>query len=126
MDHDKSAHLAAFSKAFNGNDVTSTEVLMTADVVRTFHAEPDSLDGHILRDATAACVAVVDRPKQLKALIHFTGSQQYQCCNRTFSTYQAQGEIHTTEAFGVRAVEIYAFQDRKPASKDTYWRKITS
>ena len=126
MDHDKTAHLAAFSKAFNGNDMASTEALTTSEFVQIFYEGPDCLDGRILRGATAACAAVVDRPKQLKALIHFTGSQQYQYCNRTFSPYQAQGEIHTTETFGVRAVEIYAFQDRKPASKDTYCRKITS
>ncbi|MFP6725574.1 MAG: hypothetical protein VCB63_01885 [Alphaproteobacteria bacterium] len=96
MNHDKTAHLAAFSKAFNGNDVASTEALMTADFVRIFYEGPDNLDGRILRGATAACAAVVERSELLKVPIHFTESQQYQYNNRTFTTYRAQGEFHTT------------------------------
>ena len=126
MNHDKTAHLAAFSKAFNINDVASTETLMTAELVQIFYEGPDSLDDRILRGATAACAAVVDRSEQLKVLTHFTESQQYQCGNRTFTTYRAQGEFHTTGPFDVRAVDIYTFQGGKLASKDTYRKKITS
>ena len=126
MNHDKTAHLAAFSKAFNINDVASTETLMTAEFVQIFYEGPGSLDGRIQRGATAACAAVVERFEQLKVLIHFTESQQYQCGNRTFTTYRTQGEFHTTGPFDVRAVDIYTFQGGKLASKDTYWKKITS
>ena len=75
MDHDKTAHLAAFSKASKGNDVASTEALMSADFVRIFYERPDSLDGQILRGATAACATVLERSEQLKVLIHFTESE---------------------------------------------------
>ena len=126
MNHDKTPHLAAFSKAFNSNDVASTETLMTAEFVRIFYEGPDSLDDCILRGATAACAAVVDRSEQLKVLIHFTESQQYRYGKRTFTTYLAQGEFHTTGPFDVRAVDIYTFQGSKLASKDTYWKNITS
>ncbi len=126
MDHDKAAHLAAFSKAFNGNDVASTEALVTADFVWIFYEGPDSPNGRILRGAAAACAAVVERSELLKVPIHFSESQQYQCGNRTFTTYRAQGEFHTTGPFDVRAVDIYTFQGGKLASKDTYWKKITS
>ena len=99
---------------------------MTANFLRIFYEGLDSLYGRILGGTTAACAVELERFGHLKVLIHFTESQQDECGDRTFTTYQAQGEIHTTEAFSVRAVDIYAFQDRKPASKDTYWRKITS
>jgi len=99
---------------------------MTADYVRIFYEGPDSLDGRILRGATAVCTAVVERSKQLKVLIHFTESQQYQCGNRTFTTYRAQGEFYTTWPFDVREVDNYTFQGAKLASKDTYRKKITS
>ena len=75
MDHDKTAHFAAFLKAFNGKDVASTEALMTTDFVRIFCEGPDSLDGRILRGATAACAAVVEQSEQRKVLINFTESQ---------------------------------------------------
>ena len=126
MDHDKTAHLAAFSKAFNSDNLTSTEALMTANFVRTFYESPDSLYGCILGGTTAACSAVLERFEHLKVLIHFTESQQDQCGNRTFTTYQALGEFCTTGPFDVRAVDFYTFQDGKLASKDTYWKKITS
>ena len=86
MNHDKTAHLAAFSKAFNSNDVASIGTLMTAEFVLIFYERPDSLDGRIQRGATAACAAVVERSKQLKVLIHFIDSRQHRCCNRTFTT----------------------------------------
>ena len=126
MNHDKTAHLAAFSKAFNINDVASTETLMTAELVQIFYEGPDSLDDRILRGATAACAAVVDRSEQLKVLIHFTESQQYRCGNRTFTTNLAQGESNTAGPFDMRTVDIYTFQASKLASKNTYWKNITS
>ena len=55
--HDKTAHLAAFSKAFNGNDVAATAALVTEDFVWIFYEGPDSPDGRVLRGAAAACAA---------------------------------------------------------------------
>ena len=104
MNHDKTARLAAFSKAFNGNDVASTEAVVTADFVRIFYKGPHSLGGRVPRGATATCAAVVEPSEQLKVLIHLTESQQYQCGNRTFTTYQAQGEFWTTGYFDVRGL----------------------
>ena len=69
---------------------------------------------------------MLEKSEQLKVLIHFIESQQYQCGNRTFTTYQAQGEFCTTGPFDLRAVDFYTFQDGKLASKDTHWKKITS
>ena len=126
MNHDKTAHLEAFSQAFNSNDVASTETLMTAEFVRIFYEGSDSLDSRIQRGTTAACAAVVEPSEQLKVLIHFTESQQYRCGNRTFTAYLAQGEFRTVGPFDMRAVNIYTFQDSKLASKDTYWKKIAS
>ena len=99
---------------------------MTAEFVQIFYEAPDSLDDCILRGATAACAAVVDRSEKLKVLNHFTASQQYRCGNRTFTAYLAQGEFLTTGPFDVRAVDIYTFQGSKLASKDAYWKNITS
>ena len=126
MNHDKTARLAAFLKAFNGNDVASTEAVATADFVRIFCKGPLSLGGRVPRGVTAACAAVVEPSEQLKVLIHFTESQQYQCGNRTFTTYRAQNEFRNVRPFAMRAVDIYTFQDGKLAPKDSYWKKITS
>ena len=65
MDHDKTAHLTAFSKAFNSDNLTSTEALMTANFVRIFYEGPDSLYGRILGGTTAACDAVLERFEHL-------------------------------------------------------------
>ena len=123
--HDKTAHLAAFSKAFNGNDVAATAALVTEDFVWIFYEGPDSPDGRVWRGAAAACAAVVERSGQLKTPIRFTEAEQYPCGERIFTTYRAVGEFHATGPFDVRAVDIYTFRDGKLASKDTYWKKIT-
>ncbi len=125
MDHDKSAHLAAFSKAFNGNDVAATSELVTPDFVWIFYEGPNSPDGRILHGPAEACAAVVERAERLKVPITFTESEQYQCGDRVFTTYRAQGEFSDSGPFDVRAVDIYTFRGDKLASKDTYWKKIT-
>ena len=72
----------------------------------------------------AACAAVAERSGQLKTPIRFTEAEQHPCGERIFTTYRAQGDFHATGPFDVRAVDIYTFRDGKPASKDTYWKKI--
>ena len=91
-----------------------------------FYEGPDSPDARILEGPAAACAAVVERSNQLKGPIRFIESEQYQCGNKVFSTYRAQGEFHSTGPFDVRAVDIYTFRGDKLASKDTYWKMITS
>ncbi len=125
-EQDRTGHLAAFSKAFNGNDVAATAELVTADFVWIFYEGPDSPDGRVLRGPAAACAAVVERSSQLKIPIRFTESKQYHCGERIFATYRAMGEFHGTGPFDVRAVDIYTFRDGKLASKDTYWKKINN
>ncbi len=124
-EQDKTAYLAAFSKAFNGNDVAATAEMVTDDFVWVFYEGPDSPDGRILRGPAAACAAVVERSEQLKVPIRFIEVEQYDCGDRIFATYRAQGEFHATGPFDVRAVDIYTFRDGKLASKDTYWKKIS-
>lgn len=124
-EQDKTACLAAFSKAFNGNDVAATAAMVTDDFVWVFYEGPDSPDGRILRGPAAACAAVVERSEQLKVPIRFIEVEQYHCGDRIFATYRAQGEFHATGPFDVRAVDIYTFRDGKLASKDTYWKKIS-
>ncbi len=124
QEHDKAAHLAAFSKAFNGNDVAATADLVTEDFVWIFYEGPDSPDGRVLHGPAAACAAVVERAGQLKSPIRFTESEQFPCGERIFTTYRAMGEFHATGPFDVRAVDIYTFRGDKLASKDTYWKKI--
>ena len=125
MDQNKIDHLAAFSKAFNGNDVATTTELVTADFVWIFYEGPNAPDGRVLHGPAEACAAVVERAAQLKVPIQFSASEQYHCGDRIFTTYRAQGEFHTSGAFDVRAVDIYTFRGDKLASKDTYWKKIT-
>ena len=120
MDHDKTAHLAAFSKAFNSDNLTSTEALMTANFLRIFYEGPDSLYGRILGGTTTACAVELERFGHLKVLIHFTESQQDECGDRTFTTYQAQGAFCTTGPFDVRAFDIYTFNDGNLASKNIH------
>ncbi len=124
-EQEKTAYLAAFSKAFNGNDVAATAELVTEDFVWVFYEGPDSPDGRILRGPAAACAAVVERSEQLTVPIRFTEVEQYHSGERIFATYRAQGELHATGPFDVRAVDIYTFRDGKLASKDTYWKKIS-
>lgn len=125
LDQDKADRLAAFSKVFNNNDVTATEKLVTGDFAWVFYEGPDSPDARILRGAAEACAAVVERSNQLKGPIRFVESMQYQCGDKIFTTYRAQGEFHATGPFDVRAVDIYTFRGDRLASKDTYWKKIT-
>jgi ketosteroid isomerase-like protein len=125
LDRDKADHLEAFSKAFNGNDVAATSALVTDDFVWVFYEGPSSPDARILRGPAEACAAVVERSNQLKTPIRFTESKMYQCGDKIFTTYRAQGEFHSSGPFDVRAVDIYTFRGDKLASKDTYWKKIT-
>ena len=94
---------------------------MTANFLRIFYEGLDSLYGRILGGTTAACAVELERFGHLKVLIHFTESQQDECGDRTFTTYQAQGEFCTTGPFDVRAVDFIALQDGKLASKETHW-----
>ncbi|MDP7547062.1 MAG: nuclear transport factor 2 family protein [Alphaproteobacteria bacterium] len=125
LDRDKAQYLAAFSKAFNGNDVEATAKLVTDDFVWLFYEGPHSPEARILRGAAEGCAAVVERSRQLKVPIRFIEGEQYQCGDRIFTTYRAQGAFHATGPFDVRAVDIYTFRGGKLASKDTYWKKIT-
>ncbi|MBM85815.1 MAG: hypothetical protein CMM47_07325 [Rhodospirillaceae bacterium] len=117
--------LAAFNKAFNNNDVDQTASLVTDDFVWIFYEGPESPNARILRGPAQACAAVVQRSNQLKTPIRFVESEQYECGDRVFNTYRAQGEFRATGPFDVRAVDIYTFRCDKLASKDTYWKIIT-
>lgn len=117
--------LERFSKAFNSNDVAATADLVTEDFVWVFYEGPDSPDARVLKGPAAACAAVVERSNQLKEPIRFVETEQYQCGDKIFTTYRAQGAFHATGPFDVRAVDIYTFRGDKLASKDTYWKKIT-
>jgi ketosteroid isomerase-like protein len=121
---DRTKHLAAFSLAFNGNDVAATTDLVTADFVWVFYEGPDSPDARIIKGAAAACAAVAERAGQLKQPITFTEAEQFHCDEKIFTTYRAKGEFHKSGPFDVRAVDIYSFRGDKLASKDTYWKKI--
>ena len=121
----RQAHLEAFSKAFNGNDVAAPAELVTEDFVWIFYAGPEAPDGKIHHGPAAACAAVVERSEQLKVPIRFSEAEQFPSGDRIFTTYRAQGEFHETGAFDVRAVDIYTFRGAKLASKDTYWKIIS-
>ena len=121
----KAELLAAFSKAFNSNDVDETASLVTDDFVWVFYEGPESPDARVLRGAAEACAALVERSNQLKTPIRFVESEQYECGDKVFTTYRAQGEFHATGPFDVRAVDIYTFRRDKLASKDTYWKIVT-
>jgi ketosteroid isomerase-like protein len=125
LDRDKADHLDAFSKAFNSNDVATTAELVTEDFVWVFYEGPDSPDARILRGPAEACAAVVERSNQLEVPIRFTESERYQCGDKIFITYRAQGAFHSTGPFDVRAVDVCTFRGDRLASKDTYWKKIT-
>jgi ketosteroid isomerase-like protein len=126
LDRDKAEHLEAFGKAFNSNQVAATAALVTEDFVWVFYEGPDSPDARIFRGPAEACAAVVERADQLKTPIRFIESEQYQCGDKVFATYRAQGAFHATGPFDVRAVDIYTFRDGRLACKDTYWKKITA
>ena len=53
----------------------------------------DASDG---LDGQERCAAVVERSNQLKTPIRFMEAEQYQCGDKIFTTYRAQGEFHST------------------------------
>jgi ketosteroid isomerase-like protein len=125
IDADKVSLLDAFSVAFNSNDQTTTQELVTDDFSWMFYEGPEAPNGRILHGVAAACAAVVERAAQLAEPIRFSESERFQSGERVVITYRAQGTFRASGPFDVRAVDIMTFSNGKLATKDTYWKMIT-